>query len=70
MVVIYFTAVNDRIKENLIRNIFESALLTALHPRTAINIIIQEMQDCGGVSSKLRSCVREVIDWPEVDFHG
>uniref|UniRef100_A0A1B6KD59 Uncharacterized protein n=1 Tax=Graphocephala atropunctata TaxID=36148 RepID=A0A1B6KD59_9HEMI len=42
------TCVNDRMKENLVKNVCESALLTSLHPRTAINIVIQEMQDCGG----------------------
>uniref|UniRef100_A0A1B6FIE5 Uncharacterized protein n=1 Tax=Cuerna arida TaxID=1464854 RepID=A0A1B6FIE5_9HEMI len=42
------TCVDDRIKENLVKNVCESALVTSLHPRTAINVIIQEMQDCGG----------------------
>ncbi|KAL1385349.1 hypothetical protein pipiens_003304 [Culex pipiens pipiens] len=42
-------SVNDRLLENLIRNTYESALLTALHPRTAVSIQIQEMQDRGGL---------------------
>ncbi|XP_054258072.1 exosome complex component RRP46 [Macrosteles quadrilineatus] len=42
------SCVSDRIKENFIKNICEAALLTSLHPRTAINIVVQEMQDCGG----------------------
>lgn len=51
----YFPAVHDRIKENFIRNICECALVTTLHPRTAINIITQEMQDSGGVSRQIDS---------------
>lgn len=55
IVIKYFSAVHDRIKENFIRNICECALVTTLHPRTAINIITQEMQDSGGVSHQIDS---------------
>ncbi|XP_058445397.1 exosome complex component RRP46 [Malaya genurostris] len=42
-------SVNDRLLENLIRNTYETTILTALHPRTAISVQIQEMQDLGGL---------------------
>ncbi|XP_055586411.1 exosome complex component RRP46 [Uranotaenia lowii] len=42
-------SVNDRLLESLIRNTYESALLTNLHPRTSIQIQLQEMQDLGGL---------------------
>lgn len=41
--------VSDRVKEQIIRNTCETALLTTLHPRTAISIQLQEMDDRGGV---------------------
>ncbi|XP_055523482.1 exosome complex component RRP46 [Wyeomyia smithii] len=42
-------SVSDRLLENLIRSTYESTILTALHPRTAISIQLQEMQDHGGL---------------------
>uniref|UniRef100_A0A1B6CIX3 Uncharacterized protein n=2 Tax=Clastoptera arizonana TaxID=38151 RepID=A0A1B6CIX3_9HEMI len=42
------SGVGDRLKENLIKNTCETALMAALFPRTSINIIIQNMQDSGG----------------------
>ncbi|EAT41543.1 AAEL006819-PA [Aedes aegypti] len=42
-------SVNDRLLESLIKNTYESAILTGLHPRTAISIQLQEMQDQGGL---------------------
>lgn len=42
------SAVQDRLKESIIKNTCEAALVSTLHPRTAINIILQEVQDCGG----------------------
>lgn len=42
------SAVQDRIKECIIKSTCEAALVSSLHPRTAINIILQEIQDCGG----------------------
>ncbi|XP_058834511.1 exosome complex component RRP46 [Topomyia yanbarensis] len=42
-------SVNDRLLESLIRNTYESAILTGLHPRTAISVQIQEMQNLGGL---------------------
>ena len=44
------SSVANRLKERIIRNTCESALLTALYPRTAITIQLQEMEDRGGVS--------------------
>ncbi|XP_055616065.1 exosome complex component RRP46 [Toxorhynchites rutilus septentrionalis] len=41
--------VNDRLLEDLIKRTYESVILTSLHPRTAISIQIQEMQDRGGL---------------------
>lgn len=41
---------NDRLRERIIKNTCESALLTTLHPRTSVQIQIHEMEDCGGVS--------------------
>ncbi|XP_035228251.1 exosome complex component RRP46-like, partial [Stegodyphus dumicola] len=37
----------ERVMEAFIRNAVEPVILTALHPRTSINIIIQEIQDAG-----------------------
>ncbi|XP_011185302.1 exosome complex component RRP46 [Zeugodacus cucurbitae] len=40
--------IEDRLRENVIRDTCESALLTVLHPRTTISIQIQELDDrCG-----------------------
>ncbi|XP_069672682.1 exosome complex component RRP46 [Periplaneta americana] len=41
--------VSDRMRESLLRNTCEIALVATLHPRTAITVIIQEMQDSGGL---------------------
>ncbi|KDR22065.1 Exosome complex exonuclease RRP46, partial [Zootermopsis nevadensis] len=41
--------VHDRMHESLLRNTCETSLLATLHPRTSISIIIQEMQDSGGL---------------------
>ncbi|GAB0093695.1 Rrp46 [Sergentomyia squamirostris] len=41
--------VGDRFREQYIRNACESALLTALNPRTAISIQLQEMEDRAGL---------------------
>lgn len=42
-------SVADRLREQIIRNSCETALLTVLHPRTAITIQLQEMEDREGV---------------------
>lgn len=42
--------VTDKIRENLIRDACEAALLATLHPRTLISIQLQELDDRGGVS--------------------
>ncbi|PVD37923.1 hypothetical protein C0Q70_00525 [Pomacea canaliculata] len=39
----------DKLRETLLRSIFETAALTALHPRSSIQIIIQEIEDQGGL---------------------
>jgi exosome complex component RRP46 len=44
------SSVTDRLKEKIIRNTCNSALISTLHPRTAISIQIQEMEDKGGVN--------------------
>ena len=45
-----FPGVSDRMRESLLRNTCEIALVATLHPRTSISVIIQEVQDSGGVS--------------------
>jgi len=41
--------VNERYKEKIIKNICETVILTALYPKSQINIQIQEMDDGSGV---------------------
>ncbi|KAJ9577817.1 hypothetical protein L9F63_005608 [Diploptera punctata] len=41
--------VSDRMRESLLRNTCEIALVATLHPRTSISVIIQELQDSGGL---------------------
>lgn len=41
----------DKMFERVIRNTCETIILTTLHPRSSINIIIQEMQDSGSFLS-------------------
>lgn len=45
----YITGIQDRFRESIIRNICETALAATLHPRTAILINLQEMQNRGQV---------------------
>lgn len=42
-------SVGDRLREQIIRNTCETALLAVLYPRTAITIQLQEMEDNEGV---------------------
>lgn len=42
-------SVSDRLREQIIKNTCEEALITAMHPRTAITIQLQEMDDRSGV---------------------
>lgn len=44
------TSVRERLRESIIKQTCESALLVSLHPREAFSINIQEMQDSGGVN--------------------
>lgn len=41
--------VAERVKESMIRNTCETALLATLFPRTSISVVIQEVQNCGQV---------------------
>jgi exosome complex component RRP46 len=44
----------EKSRESFIRNTCETAVLAALHPRSAITIVLQEVQDCG---SLLACCI-------------
>ena len=41
----------DKFQEAMIRNTCESVILTTLHPRTSINVILQEQQNSGSLLS-------------------
>lgn len=43
------SSVGDRLVEQIIRQTCETALLTVLHPRTAVTVQLQEMDDRGGL---------------------
>lgn len=43
------SSVTDRLFEQIVRNTCETAILTVLHPRTAITIQLQEMEDRAGL---------------------
>lgn len=43
------SSVADRLFEQIVRQTCESALLTVLHPRTAVTVQLQEMEDRGGL---------------------
>lgn len=45
-------SVADRLREKILRNTCETALLTVLYPRSAITLQIYEMENCGGVSRR------------------
>lgn len=47
-------------RESIIRETCETAMMAALYPRTTISVILQEMQDSGGVSY-LVSCRSLII---------
>ncbi|CAH1794804.1 unnamed protein product [Owenia fusiformis] len=42
---------DEKVDERMIRNICETSIVGSLHPRTAINIITQEVQDSGSLLS-------------------
>ncbi|KAH9504039.1 Exosome component 5 [Bulinus truncatus] len=44
----------DRKRESIIKSTFEAAIVTSLHPRSSISIIIQETEDLG---SNLACCI-------------
>jgi exosome complex component RRP46 len=52
--------VNERYKEKIIKNICETVILTALYPKSQINIQIQEMDDGSGVIGTDYSLIRMV----------
>ena len=41
-------SVQDKAKEAVIRNTCKEAVLASLHPRTSVNVILQEVEDFGG----------------------
>lgn len=43
------TNIGDRFIENIFKKTFGAVIITSLHPRTTINIQLQEMEDNGGV---------------------
>lgn len=49
--------VNERYKEKIIKNICETVILTALYPKSQINIQIQEMDDGSGVITRYISLI-------------
>lgn len=66
-------------RESVLRDTCETAMLSALHPRTAVTVILQEMQDSGGVSylyiyfqiqlvfsTEITICIYGTIQWATV----
>lgn len=53
----------ERGKEKLIQTTCEQIMLTHLHPRTAVNITIQEMQDGGGVRIERTLQNTRIVYW-------
>ena len=49
-----FPGCSDRAQEQLICRVCESMILSGMHPRTAITIVVQEMQNSGGF---LAACI-------------
>ena len=39
----------EKLVERVIKNTCETVILTALHPRTSITVVLQEMQNCGSL---------------------
>ncbi|XP_077285232.1 exosome complex component Rrp46 [Arctopsyche grandis] len=57
------TSVRERLRESMVRQTCESALLVSLHPRDAVSINIQEMQDSGGlIATSLNACCLALIN--------
>ena len=53
--------VNERYKEKIIKNICETVILTALYPKSQINIQIQEMDDGSGVRLNIFNFIQTFI---------
>ena len=51
------TSVYDRLREQIIKETCEGAILTALYPKTNISIQLQEMEDKSGVCYLCILCV-------------
>ncbi|XP_011563389.3 exosome complex component RRP46 [Plutella xylostella] len=49
-------SVQDRYKENVIRQTCETAILGCLYPRTGITVTIQELEDYGGLLATCINC--------------
>ncbi|XP_043918686.1 exosome complex component RRP46 isoform X2 [Protopterus annectens] len=47
----YFPGVAEKAKEQMIKNTCESVILTALHPRTSITVVLQVIHDAGSLLS-------------------
>lgn len=45
----FILGIGDKFYESIIQNICEAALVSVLYPRSSILVVIQEMQNCGGV---------------------
>lgn len=54
-------AVGDKLNEHILKNVCETALVTTLYPRSAIVVIVQEMQNCGGVSYMLTKMLNYIF---------
>lgn len=44
--------IRDKMRETVIKDTCEAALLSAMHPRTMVSVQLQELDDRGGVSKK------------------
>lgn len=51
--------IKDKAREQAIRETLEPLVLSGLHPRTGVQIVIQTMKDDGSVSSSLGGCYRK-----------
>ncbi|KAK6638926.1 hypothetical protein RUM43_007196 [Polyplax serrata] len=50
------SSVTDKLKEATLTNICKTAILSSQHPRTSISVIVQEMQDSGGLLACSINC--------------
>ena len=53
----------EKFQERLVCNTCETVILTSLHPRTSINVILQEMQDSGSLlASSINAAYLAMLD--------